>query len=90
MTLRKKPRRRKQPQGLLFFVAENPTYRGCWWTAGGYFLWATYAPDEVDRCFYIPQETFWHFLALAQKIPEWCVGDEHPVFWKEAGKLLKE
>lgn len=75
-----------QTLGVLYFVAENPLYRGRWWTDGGHNLWAVYAPDEVDLCFYIPQETFWPFLARAQRLPEWIVDDEMPIFWEEAKK----
>jgi hypothetical protein len=73
-----------QSPSVLYFVAENPLYRGRWWTDGGHNLWATYAPDEVDNCFYIPQETFLSFLVLAQRLPEWIANHEMPIFWEEA------
>lgn len=76
------------PNSKLYYVNENPAYRGRWWTDGGDRLWATYAPDEVDRCFFIPPESFFQFLALAQRIPEWNVDGKFPLFWVQCNDRL--
>jgi hypothetical protein len=73
---------------VLFFVTENPLYRGSWWTREGHRLWASYAPDEVDQCFYIPQTEFWNFLMGAQKIPDWIVDNQFPFFWEKSNALI--
>lgn len=68
---------------MLYFVQENPSYRGVWWSEGGHRLWYRFAPDEVDTEFYIPAESLWEMLAEAQKIPGW-EEDCCPLVWYKA------